>query len=145
MGRTLCSLACTFLPTLITVLVQKHISPVTVSFIYILEPILGAVIAMFYLHELLPIQGYTGGLLVVEEPLSTPGVPPLPGEPSTEQSAGAAEERSGCILATSGARWACACLEHSISTCRWVACHTVCRVREKRPLCNVVVIIASSA
>jgi drug/metabolite transporter (DMT)-like permease len=52
--------ACTFLPTLITVLMQKHISPVTVSFIYILEPILGAFIANIYLREMLPIQGYAG-------------------------------------------------------------------------------------
>jgi drug/metabolite transporter (DMT)-like permease len=57
--------ACTFLPTLITVLMQKHISPVTVSFIYILEPILGAVMANIYLHEMLPIQAYFGGALVV--------------------------------------------------------------------------------
>ena len=57
--------ACTFLPTLITVLMQKHISPVTVSFIYILEPVLGAVMANMYLHEALPIQGYAGGALVV--------------------------------------------------------------------------------
>ncbi|GAC1394025.1 MAG: hypothetical protein NVSMB38_24720 [Ktedonobacteraceae bacterium] len=57
--------ACTFVPTLITVLLQKHISPFTVSFIYILEPILGAVIANFYLHELLPLYGYIGGALVV--------------------------------------------------------------------------------
>jgi len=57
--------ACTFLPTLITVLMQKHISPVTISFIYILEPILGAFIANIYLREMLPIQGYVGGALVV--------------------------------------------------------------------------------
>ncbi len=57
--------ACTFLPTLITVLMQKYISPVTVSFIYILEPILGAVVANVYLHELLPLDGYIGGALVV--------------------------------------------------------------------------------
>src|SRR2546421_3084679 len=55
----------TFLPTLITVLLQKHISPVTVSFIYILEPILGAIVANLYLHEMLPIEGYLGGGLVV--------------------------------------------------------------------------------
>ncbi len=59
------SIACTFVPTLITVLGQKHISPVTVSFIYILEPVLGAIVAFFYLHETLPIQGYIGGGLVV--------------------------------------------------------------------------------
>lgn len=59
------SLACTFVPTLISVLLQKYISPVTVSFIYILEPVLGAIIAYLYLHEMLPIQGYIGGGLVV--------------------------------------------------------------------------------
>jgi drug/metabolite transporter (DMT)-like permease len=57
--------ACTFLPTLLTVLLQKYISPVTVSFIYILEPVLGAVIANLYLHETLPLLGYAGGILVV--------------------------------------------------------------------------------
>src|SRR2546430_1211869 len=48
--------ATTFLPTLITVLMQKYVSPVTVSFIYILEPILGAIVANLYLHEMLPVQ-----------------------------------------------------------------------------------------
>jgi drug/metabolite transporter (DMT)-like permease len=57
--------ACTFIPTLITVLLQRHISPVTVSFIYILEPVLGALIANLYLGEVLPFQGYLGGGLVV--------------------------------------------------------------------------------
>ncbi len=57
--------ACTFLPTLIAVLMQKHISAVTVSFIYILEPVLGVVAAHFYLHEVLPLAGYLGGGLVV--------------------------------------------------------------------------------
>jgi len=57
--------ATTFLPTLITVLMQKYISPVTVSFIYILEPILGAVMATLYLGEVLPSPGYIGGGLVV--------------------------------------------------------------------------------
>ncbi len=55
----------TFLPILITVLLQKHISPVTVSFIYILEPILGAIAANIYLRETLPLDGYIGGGLVV--------------------------------------------------------------------------------
>ncbi|MGH2510786.1 MAG: DMT family transporter, partial [Ktedonobacteraceae bacterium] len=57
--------ACTFIPVLITVLLQKYISPVTVSFIYILEPVLGGVVAYLYLRETLPIQGYIGGGLVV--------------------------------------------------------------------------------
>ncbi|GCF06945.1 DMT family transporter [Dictyobacter arantiisoli] len=53
------------LPTLFTVLLQKYISPVTVSFISILEPIFGAIVAYLYLHEVLPLDGYLGGLLVV--------------------------------------------------------------------------------
>ncbi len=57
--------ATTFLPILITVLMQKYISPVTVSFIYILEPVLGAIIANLYLHEILPLQGYIGGGMVI--------------------------------------------------------------------------------
>lgn len=57
--------ACTFVPVLITVLLQKYISPVTVSFIYILEPVLGAVVAYLYLRETLSVVGYIGGGLVV--------------------------------------------------------------------------------
>jgi drug/metabolite transporter (DMT)-like permease len=54
-----------FLPTLFTVLLQRYISPITVSFIYILEPIFGTLVAFFYLHEHLPLDGYLGGALVV--------------------------------------------------------------------------------
>ena len=57
--------ACTFVPTLIAAALQRYITPVTVSFIYILEPVLGAFMASFYLHELLPLPGYIGGLLIV--------------------------------------------------------------------------------
>ena len=57
--------ACTFVPVLITVLLQKYISPVTVSFIYILEPVLGAAVAYLYLRETLPVAGYIGGGMVV--------------------------------------------------------------------------------
>jgi hypothetical protein len=54
-----------FLPTLITVLLQKYISPVTISFISILEPILSGIIAYLYLHEVLPLNSYLGGGLIV--------------------------------------------------------------------------------
>ncbi len=57
--------ACTFVPTLIAAAMQRYITPVTVSFIYILEPVLGAFVASYYLHEMLPLAGYIGGLLVV--------------------------------------------------------------------------------
>jgi hypothetical protein len=104
------ALACTFLPTLITVLVQKHLSPVTVSFIYILEPVLGAIIAMIYLHELLPIQGYTGGLLVVVGAIIHTWGTAFIRQPSTEQSASDIEERSAAfwqpeVLAGSTPAW----------------------------------------
>jgi drug/metabolite transporter (DMT)-like permease len=57
--------ACTFLPTMITVLMQKYISPVTISFLYILEPVFGAIVATLYLRETLPFNGYLGGGLIV--------------------------------------------------------------------------------
>jgi len=57
--------ACTFVPTLIAAAMQRYITPVTVSFIYILEPVLGAFAAAYYLHEMLPLPGYIGGLLIV--------------------------------------------------------------------------------
>jgi drug/metabolite transporter (DMT)-like permease len=89
------AVACTFLPTLITVLMQKHLSPVTVSFIYILEPILGAIIAMFYLRELLPVPAYAGGFLVVAGAVIHTWGTALTRQPApTEQSAGASQERS---------------------------------------------------
>jgi drug/metabolite transporter (DMT)-like permease len=86
--------ACTFLPTLITVLMQKHISPVTVSFIYILEPVLGAVVATIYLHEMLPIQGYAGGFLVVAGAIIHTWGASIARQPSKEYSIGAFQEES---------------------------------------------------
>jgi drug/metabolite transporter (DMT)-like permease len=92
--------ACTFIPTLITVLLQKHISPVTVSFIYILEPILGAFVANIYLHELLPIQGYAGGMLVVAGAIIHCWGTSLNKRPSKEQSSGAFEEEASASRAS---------------------------------------------
>ncbi len=59
------SLGTTCLPTLITVCLQRFIAPLTVSFIYILEPVLGALFSYVYLHESLPLNGYIGGGLIV--------------------------------------------------------------------------------
>src|SRR6266568_3958773 len=92
----------TFLPTLITVLLQKHISPVTVSFIYILEPILGAFVANLYLHELLPIQGYAGGMLVVAGAIIYTWGTSLNKQPSQEQLSGASDDESSASMAFVG-------------------------------------------
>ncbi|HTK08238.1 MAG TPA: DMT family transporter [Ktedonobacteraceae bacterium] len=59
------SIGTTCLPTLITVWLQRFIAPLTVSFIYILEPVLGALFSYVYLHESLPLDGYIGGGLIV--------------------------------------------------------------------------------
>jgi len=59
------SLGTICLPVLISVLFQNHIAPITVSFIYILEPVLGAIFSNLYLHEVLPLNGYLGGGLIV--------------------------------------------------------------------------------
>jgi drug/metabolite transporter (DMT)-like permease len=59
------ALGTTCLPTVFTVLLQRYLAPLTVSFIYILEPVLGAIVAYFYLGEMLPLVGYIGGGLIV--------------------------------------------------------------------------------
>jgi drug/metabolite transporter (DMT)-like permease len=83
------SLGTTFLPTLITVLLQKYIKPLTVSFIYVLEPVLGAMVAYIYLHETMPIYGYIGGVLIVMGTvINTWGTAQLPTNRSATQSAG---------------------------------------------------------
>jgi drug/metabolite transporter (DMT)-like permease len=99
------SLGTTFLPTLITVLLQKHIKPLTVSFIYILEPVLGAAVAYIYLRETMPIYGYIGGALIVMGTIiNTWGTAQLPGDESARQSANAlhATYNQGFGYATSG-------------------------------------------
>jgi drug/metabolite transporter (DMT)-like permease len=80
------SLGTTFLPTLITVLLQKYIKPLTVSFIYILEPVLGALVAYIYLHETMPIYGYIGGgLIVMGTIINTWGTAQLPSSATAVQ------------------------------------------------------------
>jgi drug/metabolite transporter (DMT)-like permease len=59
------ALGTTCLPTVFTVLLQRYLAPLTVSFIYILEPVLGAIVAYLYLGETLPLVGYIGGGLIV--------------------------------------------------------------------------------
>jgi uncharacterized membrane protein len=84
------SLGTTFLPTLITVLLQKYIKPLTVSFIYILEPVLGALVAYIYLRETMPIYGYIGGaLIVLGTIINTWGTAQLPTDEPATQSASA--------------------------------------------------------
>jgi hypothetical protein len=87
------------------VLLQKYIKPLTVSFIYMLEPVLGAVVAYIYLHETLSVYGYIGGALIVMGTIiNTWGTAQPPtGEPAI-QSASAlyATHDQGFDTATSG-------------------------------------------
>jgi drug/metabolite transporter (DMT)-like permease len=96
--------ACTFLPTLITVLMQKYVSAVTISFIYILEPILGAIVANMYLHEALPLDGYIGGgLIVVGAIIHTWSVAERPSaERTMQQWRSPGESLWASLLATAG-------------------------------------------
>lgn len=55
----------TFLPTAISIFMQKHASPVTVAFLYVFEPVWSALLARAYLGESLGMRGYLGGLLIV--------------------------------------------------------------------------------
>jgi drug/metabolite transporter (DMT)-like permease len=58
-------IATTFLPAAIALFMQRHVSPVTVAFIYILEPIWGALVAVIYLGERLSGIGWLGGALII--------------------------------------------------------------------------------
>jgi drug/metabolite transporter (DMT)-like permease len=44
---------------------QKRVSPVSVAFIYVFEPIWSALLARLYLGETLTLRGYVGGALIV--------------------------------------------------------------------------------
>jgi drug/metabolite transporter (DMT)-like permease len=55
----------TLLPTAISIFMQKHVSPVTVAFIYVFEPIWSALLARLYLGEALTLRGYLGGALII--------------------------------------------------------------------------------
>lgn len=58
-------LATTFLPTAIGLFFQRYVSPVTVAFLYVLEPIWGAVAARLLLGEVLDMVGMFGAALIV--------------------------------------------------------------------------------
>ena len=53
------------LPTILAPFMQKYVDPTTIAFIYILEPILSAVVAYFYLGEVLSLHSYIGEGLVL--------------------------------------------------------------------------------
>lgn len=58
-------LVTTLLPATISLFFQRYLSPISVAFIFILEPIWGAIIAAIYLGEKLNVLGYLGGSLIV--------------------------------------------------------------------------------
>lgn len=58
-------LVTTLFPVIVSTMLQKYLSPITVAFIFILEPIWGAIIAAIYLGEKLNLRGYLGGSLIV--------------------------------------------------------------------------------
>ena len=55
----------TLLPATVSIFFQRYLSPISVAFIFILEPIWGAIIAALYLGEKLSLRGYVGGCLIV--------------------------------------------------------------------------------
>jgi len=59
------ALAGTLLPMLVFTFLQKYLSPITVSFLSVLEPVLGAIAAYVLLGETLPVLGYVGGFFLV--------------------------------------------------------------------------------
>ncbi|MEZ5404754.1 MAG: DMT family transporter [Verrucomicrobiia bacterium] len=55
----------TLFPVIVSTLLQKYLSPISVAFIFILEPIWGTIIAAIYLGEKLNFIGYLGGSLII--------------------------------------------------------------------------------
>ncbi len=53
------------LPLLLAACLQRYVDPTSVAFIYLLEPVLGALVAFLYLHETFPLSMYVGQGLVL--------------------------------------------------------------------------------
>ena len=53
------------LPLLLAARLQRYVDPTSVAFIYMLEPVLGALVAFLYLHETFPLSMYVGQGLVL--------------------------------------------------------------------------------
>ncbi len=53
------------LPLLLASCLQRYVNPTSVAFIYMLEPVLGALVAFLYLHETFPPSMYIGQGLVL--------------------------------------------------------------------------------
>ena len=53
------------LPLLLAACMQRYVNPTSVAFIYMLEPVLGALVAFLYLHETFPLSMYIGQGLVL--------------------------------------------------------------------------------
>ncbi len=58
------------LPTITSPFMQKYVDPTTIAFIYILEPLISAVVAFLYLGEVLSLHSYIGAGLVLVAALS---------------------------------------------------------------------------
>ena len=59
------SLATTLLPMLIMVIMRRYVDGITLTFIALLEPIIDACFAFFFVHEHFLLQVYLGGILVI--------------------------------------------------------------------------------
>lgn len=58
-------IATTFVPTAISIFFQKYISAVTVAYLYVLEPVWGALIAHFWIGESITNIAYVGGVFIL--------------------------------------------------------------------------------
>jgi drug/metabolite transporter (DMT)-like permease len=57
--------AATFVPAVLSTFMLRYVDPLEASFIFILEPVWGAVIAHFYLGETMPLLTYVGGAIII--------------------------------------------------------------------------------
>ncbi len=57
--------AATFVPAVLSTFMLRYVDPLEASFIFILEPVWGAVIAHLYLGETMPLLTYLGGAVIL--------------------------------------------------------------------------------
>lgn len=58
-------LATTFVPTAISIFFQRYANPVTVAYLYVLEPVWSALIALYWLSERISPLAYVGGGFII--------------------------------------------------------------------------------
>ncbi len=92
----------TVIPYAVTLKLQRHLQPVTVAFIYVIEPLWSAVFAAVYLGEMLSPQGQASAGLILAGALLAVWATLPPAQAEAMATSGAFERPTGAELALGG-------------------------------------------